>query len=173
MGGVFAPFVEQFHVGVGDISRLQCLFHHVLVVGERHQFHVGLLECLLGHGEAVGVAGHHANHLAAVVANGLDGFQRRAARRDEVFDDDDLHAGLQFSLDEVLQSVVFWLGTHIDEGQVEGIGHEGALWDGSRCHAGNGFHLGEFLQDVVHNLELHIVAQVGIGEGLAVVAIER
>ena len=69
--------------------------------------------------------------------------------------------------------MILGFAAYIDEGQVEGICHQGTLGDGSRGHAGDSIHLGELLADEACNLYLDKGAEFGVGERLAVVAIER
>ena len=144
----------------------------MLIVGECDQFHAGVLKGFLGHGEAIGVGSHHTDYLAGVLADGLHGLQAAATGGDEIFHDDDLHARPEFSLDEVLQSMVLGFVADIDEGEIEDVCHEGSLWNGSCSHASHCLCLREMLQDGMGKFQLHVVAEFGIGESLAVVAIE-
>ena len=70
------------------------------------------------------------------------------------------------------QSVVFGFVTDRDEGKSQGIGDERSLWDGTCGHASHGLHFGEVCEDGMGEFEFHIGAKVGVGERLAVVAVE-
>ena len=56
---------------------------------------------------------------------------------------------------------------------MEGIGDKCSLWDGPGGYTRNGFDFGKLLKNGVDNFELHIVAQIGIGKGLSIIAVER
>ena len=68
---VLAPLVEQLYVFLLDVTRLESLFYHVLVVCKSNQLHVSISEGLLCYWETVSVASYHTYNLVAVLAECL------------------------------------------------------------------------------------------------------
>ena len=69
--------------------------------------------------------------------------------------------------------MVFGFGTHVDEGQVQQVGNQCTLRDGSGSHAGNSVGFRETLGDEASYLDFYEIAQFRVRQCLAVVAIER
>src|SRR3712207_5403314 len=145
----------------------------MLVVGKRYELYAGSLEGLFGHREAVGVRRYHAHYLAACSAQCLYSFERAAAGADEILDYHHLLARFELPLDEVLHAMVLGLRAYVDEWQTEFVGHEGSLGDGPCGYAGHYLGLWKMLKHGMGQCHLHERAYVGIGERLAVVAVER
>ena len=69
IGGVFSPFFQCGYVALFDIAGTQGDVKHDSIVGQCDQRHLGVLECLLGDGEAVCIGGYHADDFTSVAAD--------------------------------------------------------------------------------------------------------
>ena len=75
LSGILSPFLQQSLFFWFDISSGESLGHDVLVVGNGYRFDIGIAESLYGHGEAIRIAGHHADDFEASLSQGVNGFQ--------------------------------------------------------------------------------------------------
>ena len=169
---VATPLVEHRNLLFGDVTGFECHFEYCLVVGECEEAYVGIVECPLGYRESVCVAGNHADYFATALADGLNGFERAATSGDEVFDDYYFRAWLEFTLDEVLESVILWFAANIYERFVEEVSYECSLWDGSCSNTCYDIDLGEVFEEETCEFGLYECTQFGERECLTVVAIE-
>ena len=128
---------------------------------------------MLGLRELIGEDGHHTQHVDISLTECCDSLEAGATGGDEVFDDNNVPTLLDLTFDEVAHAMVLGSRTHIDEGYAEGIGNKGTLCDGSSGHTCDGIDLVAI--DALYGADetrLDDGADVGEGEGLAIVAID-
>ena len=142
-------------------------------MGERGEFNARSGKGFGSDRETVGESGHHTQYFKSGGTERLNGFQRTAAGGNEVFDHHHFGAFGQRAFDEIAHTVVLGLGTNVAHGQIKGIGHESPLCNGTCGHTGNGCGLRIALTNESGQLVFHKGANVRIGEGLSIVAIER
>ena len=145
----------------------------MLVIGDGEELDASSTECLFGYGETIGVAGHHTYHLEACLTQGIDRLQGRAACGNQVFYDDYLGTFRQFTFYLVPHTMIFRFGSYIYIRQVQLIGHQGTLCNGTCSHTSHSLGLRELLQNHVGEGKLHHRTQFRVREGLAVIGINR
>ena len=54
MSRILTPFVQQVHIALCDITDIESLLYHSLVVGQRDELHISCLEGIDGNVETIG-----------------------------------------------------------------------------------------------------------------------
>ena len=120
---ILAPFLKDGYLRFVDVIDLNSFFDDSVIVRECRQRYFGLFELLFGYRETVCEDRDHPDDLTSEIAYGIHGFQAASAGRYEVFDNDNLRARFQFTLNQIFQSVIFWCRTDVNEWQAEEICH--------------------------------------------------
>lgn len=146
--------MKIFQIFGGDISGGERLLDDGVVMREGDKGDACISKHLPSYGERIGKDGDDAQDVTAEITDGIDGVDGRTAGGDKVFKDDDVGTGFEVTFDEVFKAVILRGVTNVNEGEIEEVGDQSTLGDGTRGDGGNGGDVGEMLGDKTCKLDL-------------------
>ncbi|MDB5253607.1 MAG: hypothetical protein JWP27_2776 [Flaviaesturariibacter sp.] len=122
--------------------------------------------------KAVVKDGHHPADPQPTLLQQLHNLQAALARGNEVLYDNNLLAGLKFTLDLVAQSMLFRLRPYINERKLQLVRDKSTPGDACRCHTCHQLCAGKLFENNVAQFALDEIADIRMGQDLAVIAID-